>query len=113
MKRRQQVPKPRGSPDIFITLKPSPSLERGQHRRDRHWRGIVGSAGVADRGKGTGRMAWKPERSTHVHTTGRRTSRDRRLNKDPGPTRSLRPHGSAAKRARTVEDPCGTRKRNK
>jgi hypothetical protein len=63
MKRRQQVPKPRGSPDIFITLKPSPSLERGQHRRDRHWQGTVGSAGVAERGNGTGWIAWKPEMS--------------------------------------------------
>ena len=67
MKRRQQEPKPRGSPDIFITLKRSLSLERGQHRQDRHGRGIVGSAGVADRGKGTGWIAWEPLMSQVKH----------------------------------------------
>jgi len=35
LKRRQQVLKPRDSPDIPVTLKPSLSKERGQHRRTR------------------------------------------------------------------------------
>src|SRR5215468_5536395 len=91
MKRRQQVPKPRGSPDIFITLKPSPSLERGQHRRDRHWRGTVGSAGVAERGKGTGWVAWEPEMSHSRPRESEPAIGDRRLNKDPGLVRDLRP----------------------
>ena len=60
LKRRQQVLKPRNSLDMLLMLKPSLSFERGQHRRDRQWRGIVGSAGVLERGKGTGRIAWEP-----------------------------------------------------
>ena len=63
VKRKQQVLKPRGSPDMVLTLKPSLSKKRGQHRRNRQWRGIVGSAGVLARGKGTGWIAWEPERS--------------------------------------------------
>jgi hypothetical protein len=63
VKRRQQVLKPRGSLDINITLKPLLSVQQGQHWRDHSWRGIVGSAGVVDRGKGTGRVAWEPEMS--------------------------------------------------
>jgi hypothetical protein len=35
LKRRQQVLKPRDSPDMVNTLKPSLSYERGQHRRNR------------------------------------------------------------------------------
>src|SRR4051812_27358877 len=54
LKRRQQVLKPRNSLEMLLMLKPSLSFERGQHRRDRQWRGIVGSAGVLERGKGTG-----------------------------------------------------------
>jgi hypothetical protein len=63
VKRRQQVPKPRGSPDMKVTLKPLLLRQQGQHRRDRQWRGSVDSAGVLDRGKGIGRTAWEPERS--------------------------------------------------
>jgi len=62
VKRRQQVLKPRGSPDIDTTLKPLPSTSQGQHWRNHHWRGTVGSAGVVDRSKGTGWVAWEPER---------------------------------------------------
>jgi hypothetical protein len=60
-----------------------------------YWRGFVGPAGVLERGRGTGWVARKPLRwPTHVHV---RLSRqwDRRLNKEPGPTRDLRPPGSA------------------
>jgi len=46
-----------------VTLKPLLLRQQGQHRRDRQWRGSVDSAGVVDRGKGTGRTAWEPERS--------------------------------------------------
>ena len=35
LKRKQQVLKPRDSPEITDTLKPSLSAKRGQHRRDR------------------------------------------------------------------------------
>ena len=69
----QQVLKPRGSLEIVLTLEPLLFRQQGQHRRDRYWQGIVGPAGVLERGRGTGWVAWKPERSTHVHTTGRRT----------------------------------------
>src|ERR1700719_2159301 len=63
VKRKQKVLKTRGSPDIVLTLKPALSKKRGQHRRNRQWRGIVGSAGVLARGKGTGWIPWEPERS--------------------------------------------------
>jgi len=35
VKRRQQVLKPRDSPEMFVTLKPSLLKKRGQHRRNR------------------------------------------------------------------------------
>jgi hypothetical protein len=49
LKGRQQVLK---RTRYALMLKPSLSFEREQHRRDRHWRGIVGSAEVLERGKG-------------------------------------------------------------
>jgi hypothetical protein len=52
LKRRQQVLKLPNNLDMLLMLKPSLSFEREQHRRDRHWRGIVGSAEVLERGKG-------------------------------------------------------------
>jgi len=61
------MPKPRGSPDIITTLKPLLLVKQGQHRRDRYWQGSVGSAGVLDRGKGTGWVAWKPVMSQVKH----------------------------------------------
>jgi hypothetical protein len=61
LKRRQQVLKPRGSLDIDVTLEPLPSNWQGQHRRIRYGQGSVGSAGVVERGKGTGWVAWEPE----------------------------------------------------
>ena len=70
VKRRQQVLKPRGSPDMTM-LKPLLSKGQGQHRRDRDWRGFVGSAGVLDRGKGTGWIAWKPLMSQVKHKAAR------------------------------------------
>lgn len=62
-KRRQQVPKPRISLEMLHLLEPSLSFERGQHRRNRQCHGLVGPTGVfLERGRGTGRIAWEPER---------------------------------------------------
>ena len=63
VKRKQQVLKPRGSPDMVLTLKPSLSKKRGSTDETVNRRDIVGPVGVLDRGKGTGRIAWEPERS--------------------------------------------------
>ena len=67
MKRRQQVLKPRGSLDINVTPEPLFFVWQGQYRWDRHWRGTICSAGVADRGKGTGWTAWEPLMSQVKH----------------------------------------------
>jgi len=109
VKRRQQVPKPRGSPDM-TTLKPLLSKGQGQHRRDRQWRGFVGSAGVLDRGKGTGWIAWEPERSRSRPRESSRHLGSRR-NKCPGPGWSSTGTGALRKRARTPEGSRGARKR--
>jgi len=112
VKRRQQVLKPRGSPDM-TTLKPLLSKGQGQHRRDRHWRGFVGSAGVLDRGKGTGWIVWEPERSR---------SRPRESAPAMGSPAEQRSWPEAAplsarerwhQRARTKEESRGPRKRTK
>src|ERR1700674_3722239 len=63
VKRRQQEPKPRDSPDITMTLKPSLSSEWGSIDETGKRGGIVVSAGVVYRGKGIGWIAWKPGRS--------------------------------------------------
>jgi hypothetical protein len=76
VKRRQQVLKPRGSPDIIMTLKPLLLVKQGQHRRDRHWQGFVGSAGVLERGKGTRWIAWKPGMT---HSRPRESEPDNRI----------------------------------
>jgi hypothetical protein len=70
------VLKPRDSPEILVKLKPSPSLARGRIDETVNWRGIVGSAGVVDRGKGTGWIAWEPERSRSSRQLGRRLNID-------------------------------------
>ena len=68
----QQVLKPRGSLEIVLTLEPLLFRQQGQHRRDRYWQGIVGPAGVLERGRGTGWVAWKPGRShTRPHDVSR------------------------------------------
>ena len=96
LKRRQQVLKPRNSLDMLLMLKPSLSFERGQHRRDRQWRGIVGSAGVLERGKGTGRIAWEPERScSRPHESTPELGQP--AEHVPGPVPVLHRHGSAVK----------------
>src|SRR6516165_9809166 len=64
LKRRQQVPKPRDRAPKFINRwslrrgKCGGSIDETVKRR-----GVVGSAGVVERGKGTGWIAWKPGRS--------------------------------------------------
>ena len=96
LKRRQQVLKPRNSLDMLLMLKPSLSFERGQHRRDRQWRGIVGSAEVLERGKGTGRIAWEPERScSRPHESTPELGQP--AEHVPGPVPVLHRHGSAVK----------------
>ena len=101
LKRRQQVLKPRGSPDMsnaeaFVVTDAGaastvPSLARN-----------VDSTGVLERGKGTGWVAWEPERS-HLRPRERAPETDRRLNNDPGPDRSLHPPGSAGNREHESE----------
>src|SRR5215831_8012809 len=60
-KRRQQVLKPRGSPDIVLHAGALAVGDAGAASTVPVWRGTVGSAGVLDRGKGTGWIAWKPD----------------------------------------------------
>jgi hypothetical protein len=62
MKRRQQVLKPRGSPDMSIAEAFAVETAGAASARPL-WRGIEDSAGVLDRSKGTGRIAWEPEMS--------------------------------------------------
>ena len=66
MKRRQQVLKPRGSPDMSIAEAFAVETAGAASARPL-WRGIEDSAGVLDRSKGTGRIAWEPEMS---HSAG-------------------------------------------
>ena len=59
MKRRQQVLKPRGS--LEMTIAEAFAVERAGAASTRpSRRGIVDSAGVLDRSKGTGWIVWEP-----------------------------------------------------
>src|SRR6202158_1219415 len=96
LKRRQQVLKPRDSPEILIKPKPSSSLERGQYRRNRQ----LGEGSSVRPGSQTGAKAQDGSPGNlrdpaHVHV---RASRQlgRRLNMDPGPEGTLRTSGSAS-----------------
>jgi hypothetical protein len=85
LKRRQQVLKPRDSPEITDTLKPSLSAKRGQHRRDRQ----IGEGSLIRPGSWTEAKAQDGPPGNlggpaHVHVRARRQS-GRRLNIDPGP----------------------------
>jgi len=85
VKRRQQVLKPRDSPEILIKLKPSSSLERGQYRRNRQ----LGEGASVRPGSQTGAKAQDGSPGNlrdpaHVHVGANRQS-GRRLNIDPGP----------------------------
>src|ERR1700730_2966156 len=59
------------------------------------WRGHIGSTGVEERSKGTGRIAWRPERS-HSRPNERSRKVGRPVRSKPGPGRDLRPCRSAA-----------------
>src|SRR6266481_8471787 len=107
LKRRQQVLEPRDSPDITMTLKPSLSSERGQHRRNRQ----IGEGSSVRPGSWTEAKAQDGSPGNlgdpaHVHV---RASRQlgRRLNMDPGPEGTLRPSGSASCETRTEEGSVG------
>ena len=63
VKRRQRMLKPCVSLDILYPLRPSVWVDRGRRRQGRQRRGLAGSAGVLELGKGMGRIARKPERS--------------------------------------------------
>ena len=85
VKCRQQVLKPRDSPEILIKLKPSSSLERGQYRRNRQ----LGEGASVRPGSQTGAKAQDGSPGNlrdpaHVHVGANRQS-GRRLNIDPGP----------------------------
>src|SRR5271155_5432156 len=96
LKRRQQVLKPRDSPEITDTLKPSLSAKRGQHRRNRQ----IGEGSSVRPGSWTEAKAQDGSPGNlgdpaHVHVRASRQS-GRRLNNDPGPEGTLRPSGSAS-----------------
>src|SRR5580693_9880116 len=84
-KRRQQVLKPRDSPEITDTLKPSLSAKRGQHRRDRQiGEGSSIRPGSWNEAKAQDGSPGNLGDPAHVHVRARRQS-GRRLNNDPGP----------------------------
>src|SRR5271166_2395268 len=55
VKRRQRMLKPCVSLDITYPLRPSLWVDRGRRRQGRQRRGLAGSAGVLELGKGMGR----------------------------------------------------------
>jgi len=58
--------------------------------------GIVGSAGVLDRGKGTGWIAWEPERS-RSRPRESKPALGQPADQVPGPGAVLHRHGSAVR----------------
>ena len=110
-KRRQQVPKPRISLEIFLLLEPSLSSERGQHRRDRPM--AMGSSvrpgswSGAEVGDGSPGNLRDP---AHAHV---RASRHLGQSAEQVPRLGsvLHRSGSAMRRARTPEGSRGARKR--
>src|SRR6202049_5268005 len=96
VERRQQVLKPRDSPEITDTLKPSLSAKRGQHRRDRQiGEGSLIRPGSWNEAKAQDGPPGNLGDPAHVHVRASRQS-GRRLNNDPGPEGTLRPSGSAS-----------------
>jgi hypothetical protein len=61
VKRRQQVLKLRVSLEIGLIAEAFALDKAGAALAGPHWQGHAGSAGVVERGKGTGRVAWEPE----------------------------------------------------
>ena len=96
LKRRQQVLKPRDSPEMANTLKPSLWKERGQHRRNRQiGEGASVRPGSWNEAKAQDGSPGNLGYPAHVHVRANRQS-GRRLNIDPGPEGTLRPSGSAS-----------------
>ena len=65
---------------------------RGQHRRGRQRRGLVGSAGVLEQGKGTGWIAREPVISRARPRVQHAGKGARRLTKRPGLLSDLHAH---------------------
>src|ERR1700694_3257277 len=100
LKRRQQVLKPRDSPEILIKPKPSSSLERGRYRRSRQ----LGEGSSVRPGSQTGAKAQDGSPGNlrdpaHVHVRASRQS-GRRLNFDPARKASSELPGAQAQAAR-------------
>ena len=82
LKRKQQVLKPRDSPEITDTLKPSLSAKRGQHRRDRQiGEGSLIRPGSWNEAKAQDGPPGNLGDPAHVHVRANRQS-GRRLNND-------------------------------
>ncbi len=64
----------------------------GQYRRGRQTRGLVGSAGVLEQGKGMGWIAREPVMSPRAPTGAARRKGARRLNKRAGLLSGLHAH---------------------
>ena len=73
---------------------------------------IVGPAGVLDRGKGMGRIAWEPVRS-RLRPSESVPANGRPADQMPWPGWVLQPSGSAAKASTKSGGSRGPRKRNR
>jgi hypothetical protein len=106
VKRRQRMLKPCVSLDIMYKLRPSVWVDRGRRRQDRYRRGLVGSAGVLEQGRGMGWVARKPVRS---RSRLRRSmpGLERRLTKSSGPNERPPRSLGALRRERTQEERVG------
>src|SRR5271168_2707996 len=104
MKRRQQVLKPRDSPEITDTLKPSLSAKRGQHRRDRQiGEGSSIRPGSSNEAKAQDGSPGNLGDPAHVHVQAN-WQIGSPVKQRPWPGRHLRPCGSASCETRTEED---------
>jgi hypothetical protein len=96
LKRRQQVLKPRDSPEITDTLKPSLSAKRGQHRRDRQiGEGSSIRPGSSNEAKAQDGSPGNLGDPAHVHVQANRQIGSP-VKQRPWPGRHLRPCGSAS-----------------
>lgn len=106
VKRRQRMLKPCVSLEIMYPLRPSAWVGRGRCWQDRQRRGLAGSAGVLEQGRGLGWTARKPVRSRsrpRVQHAGAGTPAEQ----CPGPAeRPLRSAG-APRRTRIQEERVG------
>ena len=76
VKRRQRMLKPCVSLDIMYPLRPSVWVDRGRRRQGRQRRGLAGSAGVLELGKGMGRIARRADWRHASHRAHAQLSRD-------------------------------------